>query len=147
MRIVSEVQQICIAAERGELDIAGVHEWLAGINPPRYNHWLVIVMIALACAAFCQLAGGTAEICGLTFPGSTLGMIVRQTLVRNAVNALIPFGVTAFISSFISGLGFVFHLGEGGFLAMALCVFMLVPKSPLINSVSAMLKGHVAMGI
>ena len=147
MRIVSEVQQICIATERGELDIAGVHERLAEIDPPRYNHWLVVVMIGIACAAFCRLAGGNTEICGLTFLASSIGMIVRQTLVRNAFNALITFGVTAFITSLISGLGFVFHLGEGAFLAMASSVLMLVPGFPLINSVSDMLKGYVTMGI
>ena len=52
MQVVTEVQRVVIMAERGLLDIQGVHDRLLKIQALRYNRVLVIFMIGLSCASF-----------------------------------------------------------------------------------------------
>ncbi|KLV02444.1 membrane protein [Photobacterium aquae] len=147
MQVVTEIQRVCILAERGMLDIDGVHQRLEQIQPLRYNRWLVIFMIGLSCACFSRLAGGDWPVFALTFVASAVGMFVRQEIAHCHFNPLLNFGVTAFVTTLISGFGQVYQIGETPFLAMASSVLMLVPGFPLINAVSDMVKGFANMGI
>ncbi|MGF1700688.1 threonine/serine exporter family protein [Photobacterium makurazakiensis] len=147
MQVVTEIQRVCIMAERGMLDIDGVHQRLEKIKPLRYNRYLVIFMIGLSCASFSRLAGGDWPVFLLTFAASSVGMFVRQEIAHRHFNPLLNFGVTAFVTTLIAGLGQVYHIGEAPFLAMASSVLMLVPGFPLINAISDMVKGFVNMGI
>lgn len=148
MRVVSGIEKLCIAAERGHL---GLHEFtkaLDKIHPKRYPAWLVVPMIGLSCAAFCRLSGGGWAACGVTFLASSGGMLVRNYLMRQAFNLLVTFAVTAFATSLLAGLGRQLGLPDKQvFLAMAASVLMLVPGFPLINAVSDMLKGFVTVGL
>lgn len=148
MRVVSGIEKLCIAAERGHL---GLHEFtkaLDKIHPKRYPAWLVVPMIGLSCAAFCRLSGGGWAACGVTFLASSGGMLVRNYLMRHAFNLLVTFAVTAFATSLLAGLGRQLGLPDKQvFLAMAASVLMLVPGFPLINAVSDMLKGFVTVGL
>ncbi|CAG18830.1 threonine/serine ThrE exporter family protein [Photobacterium profundum] len=147
MQVVTDIQRVCIMAERGLLDIYSVHHRLEKIKPLRYNRFLVIVMIGLSCAAFSRLAGGDWPVFILTFIASSVGMFVRQEIAHCHFNPLVNFGVTAFVTTLISGLGQVYQIGETPFLAMASSVLMLVPGFPLINAISDMVKGYSNMGI
>ncbi|MGF1757980.1 threonine/serine exporter family protein [Photobacterium sagamiensis] len=147
MQVVTEIQRVCIMAERGVIDVDGVHQRLEQIKPLRYNRFLVIVMIGLSCASFSRLAGGDWPVFLLTFVASSVGMFVRQEIAHAHFNPLLNFGVTAFVTTLISGLGQVYQIGETPFLAMASSVLMLVPGFPLINAVSDMVKGFSNMGI
>ncbi|PSW00871.1 threonine/serine ThrE exporter family protein [Photobacterium lipolyticum] len=147
MQVVTEIQRVCIMAERGVIDVDGVHQRLEQIKPLRYNRVLVIVMIGLSCASFSRLAGGDWPVFLLTFVASSVGMFVRQEIAHAHFNPLLNFGVTAFVTTLISGMGQVYQIGENPFLAMASSVLMLVPGFPLINAVSDMVKGFSNMGI
>ena len=147
MQVVTEIQRVCIMAERGVIDVDGVHQRLEQIKPLRYNRFLVIVMIGLSCASFSRLAGGDWPVFLLTFVASSVGMFVRQEIAHAHFNPLLNFGVTAFVTTLISGMGQVYQIGETPFLAMASSVLMLVPGFPLINAVSDMVKGFSNMGI
>ncbi|MGF1681996.1 threonine/serine ThrE exporter family protein [Photobacterium minamisatsumaniensis] len=147
MQVVTEIQRVCIMAERGMLDIDGVHQRLEKIKPLRYNRYLVIFMIGLSCASFSRLAGGDWPVFLLTFFASSIGMFVRQEIAHRHFNPLLNFGITAFVTTLIAGLGQVYQIGETPFLAMASSVLMLVPGFPLINAISDMVKGFVNMGI
>lgn len=147
MQVVTEIQRVCIMAERGVIEMDGVHQRLEQIKPLRYNRFLVIVMIGLSCAAFSRLAGGDWPVFLLTFVASSVGMFVRQEIAHAHFNPLLNFGLTAFVTTLISGLGQVYQIGETPFLAMASSVLMLVPGFPLINAVSDMVKGFSNMGI
>ncbi|MDX1303477.1 threonine/serine exporter family protein [Photobacterium sp.] len=147
MQVVTEIQRVCIMAERGVIDVDGVHQRLEQIKPLRYNRVLVIVMIGLSCASFSRLAGGDWPVFLLTFVASSVGMFVRQEIAHAHFNPLLNFGVTAFVTTLISGMGQVYQIGETPFLAMASSVLMLVPGFPLINAVSDMVKGFSNMGI
>ena len=147
MRVVTQVQRICIMLERGIIDPPMAQHKLEKISPARYNRWLVLVMIGLSCASFSRLAGADWPVFFLTFFASSVGMFVRQEIAHCHFNPLVNFGVTAFVTTLISGFGQVYQIGEAPFLAMASSVLMLVPGFPLINAISDMVKGYANMGI
>ncbi|GAL32705.1 putative membrane protein [Vibrio maritimus] len=147
MRVVTQIQRICIMMEKGILDYQLAQKKLNQISPERYNRWLVVVMIGLSCAAFSRLAGGDWAVFVMTFLASSLGMIVRQEFGHRHFNPLLNFAITAFVTTLISAQAVIYGIGDQPQLVMASSVLMLVPGFPLINSVADMLKGYVNMGI
>jgi len=147
MRVVTQIQRICIMMEKGVLNYSFAQERLNKINPERYNRWLVVVMIGLSCSAFSRLSGGDWAIFGVAFVASSVGMVIRQEIGHRHFNPLLNFAVTAFFTTLISAQAAVFDIGNQPFIAMASSVLMLVPGFPLINSVADMVKGYINMGI
>ncbi|EIZ1548326.1 threonine/serine exporter family protein [Vibrio parahaemolyticus] len=147
MRVITQIQRICIMMERGLLDAAMAQKKLNTISPERYNRWLVVLMIGLSCAAFSHLAGGDWGVFIMTFLASAGGMIVRQEIGHRHFNPLLNFAATAFVTTLISAQAEIYQIGNLPTVAMASSVLMLVPGFPLINSVADMLKGHINMGI
>ncbi|WP_072669027.1 threonine/serine exporter family protein [Vibrio injensis] len=147
MRVVTQIQRICILMERGLLDYSMAQHKLERITPERYNRWLVVIMIGLSCAAFSRLAGGDGMVFLMTFIASAIGMMVRQEIGHRQFNPLLNFAATAFVTSLISTQAVIYQLGNKPTIVMASSVLMLVPGFPLINSVSDMLKGYINMGI
>jgi uncharacterized membrane protein YjjP (DUF1212 family) len=147
MRIVTQIQRICILLERQILDFDMAQKRLQSLSPQRYNRWLVLVMIGLSCASFSRLAGGDWAVFAMTFLASSGGMFVRQELGHRHYNPLVNFSATAFVTTLISAQAVLFEVGNQPTIAMASSVLMLVPGFPLINSVADMLKGHINMGI
>ncbi|MEI8626832.1 threonine/serine exporter family protein [Vibrio sp. M60_M70] len=147
MRVITQIQRICIMMERGLLDATMAQKKLNAISPERYNRWLVVFMIGLSCAAFSHLAGGDLGVFVMTFLASAGGMIVRQEIGHRHFNPLLNFAATAFVTTLISAQAEIYQIGNLPTVAMASSVLMLVPGFPLINSVADMLKGHINMGI
>ena len=149
MTVVSGVQRIMLAAEEGRLDRVGVHEALERVQQQTrvYAPWLVLLLVAVSCACFARLSGGSWEVCALTFAASVCGMRVRQWLGGLHFNAMLVFMATAFVTSLVAGLGLRVQMGNDAHIAMASAVLMLVPGFPLINSLSDVLKGFMNMGI
>ena len=147
MRVITEIQRVCIMTEKGLFDVSSAHEKLKNISLARYNRWLVVFMIGLSCACFSSLAGGDWPVFMITFLASSVGMIIRQEIAHRHFNPLLNFGITAFVTTLISGQAIVFQVGEQPFLAMASSVLMLVPGFPLINAIADMIKGYINMGI
>ncbi len=147
MRVVTQVQRICIMMEKRIIDYTLAQSRLNHISPERYNRWVVVLMIGLSCAAFSRLAGGDWTVFGMTFCASACGMIVRQEIGHRHFNPLLNFAATAFVTTVIAAQSVLHDLGNQPSLVMASSVLMLVPGFPLINSVADMLKGYVDMGI
>ena len=147
MRVVTQVQRICIMMEKGILDYELAQKKLNAISPERYNRWLVVIMIGLSCAAFSRLAGGDWSVFMMTFLASSIGMIVRQEVGHRHFNPLLNFAVTAFVTTLISAQAVIYSIGAQPQLVMASSVLMLVPGFPLINAVADMIKGYINMGI
>ena len=147
MRVITQIQRICIMLERGIIDHALAQHKLERISPERYNRWLVVGMIGLSCAAFSRLAGGDWVVFAMTFIASSIGMIVRQEIGHRHFNPLMNFAATAFVTTVVSAQAVIYGLGNSPFLVMASSVLMLVPGFPLINAVADMLKGYINMGI
>jgi uncharacterized membrane protein YjjP (DUF1212 family) len=147
MRVVTEVQRICIMLEKGILDHHLAKNKLNNINPERYNRWLVVLMIGLSCASFAHLAGGDFLVFWMTFLASAIGMIVRQEIGHRHFNPILNFSATAFVTTLVSAQAVIFTIGNQPNLVMASSVLMLVPGFPLINAVADVLKGYINMGI
>lgn len=147
MRVVSEIQHICISLEQAKLDYLKAQIKLDDISPNRYNRWLVAVMIGLSCAAFGRLAGAAWDICAVTFIASAIGMLVRQEIAHRHFNPLINFSITAFVTTLISSQAVIFEIGDQPTIAMAASVLMLVPGFPLINAAADMVNGYINMAI
>ncbi|MGL6261405.1 threonine/serine exporter family protein [Vibrio sp. WXL210] len=147
MRVITQIQRICIMMEKGLLDHQLAQERIDRISPERYNRWLIVLMIGVSCASFSRLAGGDMWVFLMTFIASSLGMVVRQELGHRHFNPLVNFAATAFVTSTISAQAVVFAIGDQPTLVMASSVLMLVPGLPLINAVADMLKGHINMGL
>lgn len=153
MHVVTETQRTMLAAERGEIDAAGVAARLAKIEPLRYNRWLLSLMIGLSCAAFARLAMLAQgkpfdwQTCALTFAASAVAMHARQWLASLHFNPMVNFAASAFVATSIAAQGVIHGWGSNPKLAMSACVLLFVPGYPLINSVSDMVKGYVNTGI
>ncbi|EIX4882419.1 threonine/serine exporter ThrE family protein [Vibrio vulnificus] len=147
MKVVTEIQRICIMMEKGMLDPMMAQRKLNNISPERYNRWLVVFMIGISCASFARLAGGDWAVFAMTFLASACGMIVRQEIGHRHFNPLLNFAATAFVTTLISAQAVILEIGNLPTVVMASSVLMLVPGFPLINSVADMLKGHINMGI
>ena len=153
MHVVTEVQRAMLRVEEGELDLAGVTQRLAEIQPLRYNRWLVSLMVGLSCAAFArlgQLARGELldlSTLALTFVASGVAMHVRQMLAHAKFNPFVNFAGAAFVATSIAAQGVIHGWGANPKQAMAACVLLFVPGYPLINAVSDMVKGYINTGI
>ncbi|OEF22978.1 threonine/serine ThrE exporter family protein [Vibrio rumoiensis] len=147
MKVVTDIQHICIMAERKVIDYRLAQDKINQIKVTRYNRWLVLLMIGLSCAAFARLANGDEIICTITFFASSVGMFVRQEIAHRSFNPFLNFAITAFVTTLISSQAVLYQVGNYPFLAMASSVLMLVPGFPLINAVADMLKGYINMGI
>jgi uncharacterized membrane protein YjjP (DUF1212 family) len=147
MRVVTQIQRVCIMMEKGVIDYLLAQKKLSQITPKRYNRWLVAFMIGLSCAAFSRLSGGDWAVFAATFVASAIGMTVRLEIAHRQFNPLLNFAVSAFVTSLISAQAVLYHWGNNPTLVMACSVLMFVPGVPLINSVADMLKGYANTGI
>lgn len=148
-QVVAGIQQLTSKIERGLVDADYAEKQLRFLsdNQPKYNRWLVVVMVALACASFCYLFNGRWHECTMTFLASAAGMIIRQELAHKHFNPLIVFSATAFVATLVSSLGVIIQWGEQPLIAMAACVLMLVPGVPLINAMSDAVNGQIQVAL
>jgi uncharacterized membrane protein YjjP (DUF1212 family) len=113
----------------------------------RMSRWLVLILVGLANAAFCGLFKGDLYAIGLVFLGTLTGFYVRQEMILKKVNHLVVFTTSAFVASLISGLGYIWPLGNTPEIALAASVLFLIPGVPLINSVLDIIEGHILTGL
>lgn len=147
MRVITQVQRICILLEKGILGPREAKDKLNQIYPQHYPALLVASMVGLSCGSFAHLAGGDGAIFVITFFAAAISMLVRQQLAKHHFNPMLNFTCTAFVATMISSQAMIHQIGNQPFLAMASSVLLLVPGFPLINSISDLLKGHTNMGI
>ena len=148
MHVVTKVQHIVIMAEHKLLDADDVEKRLAHIKPLRYPRWLVVSMVGLSCACFCQLNNGGWDGALVTLCASAFAMYIRQLLTHRGLHPQINFCITAFVATTVSGLMLRLPLfAHTSTIAMAASVLLLVPGFPLINAVADMFKGHINTGL
>jgi uncharacterized membrane protein YjjP (DUF1212 family) len=149
MAVIAEVSDLSYRVERGELDRIGVRQELRRIDElkPQYSRYTVVVLVGVACAAFCRLFGGDAGAMLVTFIASSLAMFVRQELHHRHFNPLITTTITAFVAGVFASLARLLPVSDTPTLALAACVLLLVPGVPLINAPEDLLRGHLVTGI
>ena len=149
MRRVSEIERLCVMAEKRIIDVAEVRRRLRFISDHHrpYNRYLVVLMIGLSCAAFSRLAGGDWPVFAMTFCASALAMYVRQEIAQRHFSPLINFAVTAAVATSVAALAPALQLGNKPQLAIVASVLLLVPGFPFMNAITDMVKGHVNVGL
>ncbi|MFP4438699.1 MAG: threonine/serine exporter family protein [Chloroflexaceae bacterium] len=152
MTIVDAINTLSRQVSRGELNRAQVRTELRRISAikPRYNRWVVVLMVGLACAAFSRLFGGTWPIFGVTFGSAAIAMFVRQELTRRHFNLLMVVTLTAFVGGLPASSAVLLQLHydpEITRIPLVASVLLLVPGVPLINAIEDLIKGHMVVGV
>lgn len=148
MRRVTAINALSRRVQRGELNRFQVRAHLERISemPPRYNRWLIVGMVGLACAAFSRLSGGDWPAFLATFVAASAAMFVRQEMGRRYFNPLVTITVTAFVATLITGAALMTGISQTPEAALVSAVLLLVPGVPLINAAEDLLDGHLVMG-
>ncbi|WP_256009683.1 threonine/serine ThrE exporter family protein [Desertivirga xinjiangensis] len=118
---------------------------LAGL--PHYPRAWVLILVGIAGAAFCRLAGGGLFDMFMVFLGSLLGLAVRQKAAKMRFNPYICVYFAALTSALIAGIPLKFGIGDAQEHAFATSVLFLIPGVPLINSFSDMIDGNLQNGL
>lgn len=114
---------------------------------PHYPRWIILLMVSLAGASFCRLAGGEFTDMVIAFAATGAGLYIRQEAVKRMFNGYICIFFAAFVSSVISGFALKMQIGVHPEYAFATSVLYLIPGIQLINSLSDMLDGNIMNGI
>lgn len=149
MTIVDEVNTLSRRVTAGELSRSQIRAELKRISttPPRYNRWLVVAMVGLACASFSRLFDGDWPAFGVTLVSASVAMVVRQELTRRHFNALMVVVMTAFVAGLLASSATLFEWSAQPQTTLIASVLLLVPGVPLINGVEDLIKGHLVTGM
>ncbi|WP_207535769.1 threonine/serine ThrE exporter family protein [Desertivirga arenae] len=114
---------------------------------PHYSRWIVLVLVGLAGASFCRVAGGTTIDMLVVFIATFSGLFIRQETLKKGFNPYMCIYFASFTASFIAGP--LVRLGTGHMQehAFATSVLFLIPGVPLINSFSDMIEGNSQNGL
>lgn len=131
-----------------QLDRAQVRAELTEIAQlPVYNRWLVVFMVAAACAALSSLVGGDLIVFGVTFVAAGVAQFVRQELLKHQFNLFLVVTITAMVATLIAASAVLWQLTPFAQLAISSSVLLLVPGIHLINAAEDIIKGHVVTGL
>ena len=114
---------------------------------PAYPRLAVLLMVGLAGAAFCRLAGGNPVEMGIAFAASLLGLVVRQEAHARQFNPYICVYLAALTAALVSGAFMKFDQRHSLEHAFATSVLFLVPGVPLINAFSDLMDGNFLTGL
>lgn len=117
------------------------------LNTPPMNRWLMLYLISQANMAFCLLFGGDLVSGLFVFLGTFCGFLLRQELNRRHVYHYLTVVLSAFVASFVVGLGAKFGYEEFPKIALSASVLYLIPGVPFINGMMDVLDGYILNGI
>lgn len=112
------------------------------VRPRPRNEWALILIVAVANAAFCRLFGGDAAAMAVVFLATFAGFMIKQTLVSRGADVRLTVIFCAFVSSVLGSSALLFGIGATPRIALATSVLYLVPGIPFINSFSDLLYRH-----
>lgn len=148
MDIVDGVNDLSRRIGREQLNRVQVRAELTRIAQlPVYNRWLVVFMVAAACAALSRLVGGDLIVFGITFVASGVAQFVRQELLKRHFNLFLVVAITAMVAALIAASGELWQLSPRGQVAISSSVLLLVPGVHLINAAEDIIKGHILTGL
>ena len=114
---------------------------------PHYPLLVVLGLVGMAGAAFCNIFGGGIIEMSVAFIATVAGLFTRQEAMKKKFNPYLCVFFAAFIASFIAGLAQLFQIGAEPDKALATSVLFLVPGIPLINSVTDLMDGNIQNGM
>ena len=114
---------------------------------PHFPRIVVLLLVALAGASFCRLAGGEIPDMLFAFTATFVGLFVRQETVKRSFNTYLCVFVASFAASLVAGLGYKLGIADPGNHGFVTSVLFLIPGIPLINSFSDLIDGNIQTGI
>ncbi len=148
MDIVDGVNDLSRRIGTDQLDRAQVRAELTRISQlPVYNRWIVVSMVAAACAALSHLVGGDLVVFVVTFIASGVAAFVRQELLKRHFNLFLVVVITAMVATLIAASAVLLDLSPRGQVAISSSVLLLVPGVQLINAAEDIIKGHLVTGL
>ncbi len=148
MATVAAVNDLSRAVEAGLLDREQARAELGRISHlPRYNPWLVGLMVGLACASYSRLFGGDWYAFAVSFVAASIAAWLRQALMLRHFNTQLVVVAIAFVAGLLASLGVRSGLSATPGPALTASVILLVPGVHMINAVEDLIKGHVMTGI
>lgn len=112
------------------------------INHPKINRWLVLLLVGFANASFCRLFGGDALAMLVVFIATCVGYCLKIKLLEWKWDTRIVTIASAYCSTIIGCMCYVYELGHTPELAVGTSVLYLVPGIPFINSITDLIYGH-----
>jgi len=147
-RIVSGISHLSWNVLEQNWSIAQISDELNRLKSlPHYPRLVVLGLVGMAGAAFCNIFGGGYIEMMVAFTATVSGLFIRQEAHRVKFNPYLCVFFAAFTASFIAGLAEHFQIGADPDKAFATSVLFLVPGVPLINSVTDLLDGNIQNGM
>ena len=112
------------------------------LKKKRLNPWLVLVLVGLANASFCELFGGDLVSMLIVFIATIDGFFLKQKLPAKGIDYRVVIVLASCLSAVIACSGFVFGWGTTPEVALATSVLYFVPGIPFCNAVCDLLYGH-----
>lgn len=116
-------------------------------NTPHYNSWLVSLAVGLACAGLCFFSFGDILNAGVAFFAAFIGSIFRFKITAMNFNSMVSIITAAFVTTMITGLGSIYHVGDNPQAAMATAVLYLIPGVPLLNALIDLIEGYLSSAV
>ena len=147
-RLVSGISRLSWRTVEEQLPVASITAEVERLRSlPPYPRPLVLVMVALACSAFCRLSNGNAIEMLTVFIAALLGLLLKQFLTKKSVNPYFTVFFASFATAMICGGIGTWHPYEHDRVTLVTSILSLIPGIPLINSVSDILDGHSLNGL
>lgn len=151
MDSVARLHEICLQVSEGKLtDLNKIFLAIRAVRPRHYRHQYLIVIEALAAAAFAYLNGGDLGVCLSAIMGGLVLMFCRFLFIKRGFFESFTFMLSACIGSFVSSLTahYIFACTpEHVTLAATATTLLLVPGFPLLNGFLDIFKGYVPIGL
>lgn len=146
---VGALVELSRRAVAGQATRADVRERLEQIAAAQraYPLWLVVLLVAIACAGFAALSGaGLAEFV-LTVLAAGLGMIVRLWLNRIFASPLLTTVISALVAVTTAILSSRLIACPRPDLVIISSVLFLLPGVPMINAIGDLINGDLVSGL
>lgn len=114
---------------------------------PRWNRWLVLLLVTLANACFCRLFEGNLTSMCIVAVATMVGFFLKQEMMRARWNELAIFVICSFVSTMIGSTDFFWFHGGTEDMSLGTSMLYLVPGVPIINGVMDLIDRHVLNGL
>ncbi len=112
-----------------------------------HNRYQTLILVALACASLCLLAGGDIVDASFALVGSFLGLFTRQELIKKKFNLMIAIILASLVTCVVCSVNVFFNIGAMPEKGLATAVLYLIPGVPLVNGVTDLIEGYVTTGL
>lgn len=145
LRILTEVSRLSWHVCENNLSIDETEQIFGEIKKiSNYNKWLVSVAVGFSCAGLCIFSFGDIFNAIVACLAAFIGSLCRYKITEMKFNPIISISAAAFITTFITGAGSLYEIGERPEAAMATAVLYLIPGVPLINTIIDLIEGYLS---